>query len=133
MIGPLKSVPKKMPQLYYIFLFKFLISEADPYCIVECEGKKYKSGIIYDCQWPEWNFQVLFYRSNPKNLPVSITIWNQNKICDSFIGKIKIDDSTTGDAKELVEELHGRRKHSDELVPGQIKIFLENFKNFEEI
>ena len=108
-------------------------SEADPYCIVECEGKKYKSGIVNDCQWPEWNFQVLFYRSNPKNVPVVISIWNQNKICDSFIGKIKIDDSTTGEAKEFVEELHGRRKQSDELVPGQIKIFVENFKNFEEI
>ena len=51
---------------------------------------------------------------------------------DSFIGQLVIDD-TTCDSKELFEELHGKGKQSDELVPGHIKIFLENFKNLDDL
>ena len=88
--------------------------------------------MIQDCQNPEWNFQVLFYRRNPKNMPIKITIWNSNMTLDSFIGQVIIDDTTT-DSKELLEELHGKGKQSDELVSGHLKIVIENFKNLEEI
>ena len=123
----------------YIIALSFLLNliiifliEADPYCIVQCENKKYRSAVIQDCQNPEWNFQVLFYRRNPKNMPIKITIWNSNMTLDSFIGQVIIDDTTT-DSKELLEELHGKGKQSDELVSGHLKIFIENFKNLEEI
>jgi len=128
------EVSKNLNTFYLLLLPNFFFSflEADPYCIVQCENKKYKSSVIKDCQSPEWNFQVIFYRRNPKNLPITVSIWNSNMALDSFIGQLVIDD-TTCDSKELFEELHGKGKQSDELVPGHIKIFLENFKNLDDL
>ena len=37
-------------------------SEADPYVLIKCEGKRFKSEPVKNNQNPVWNFSVLLYR-----------------------------------------------------------------------
>ena len=106
-------------------------SEADPYCIVACEGTKQKSSVVKDCQSPEWNESFIFYRRKPTEFPIKISLWNENLAIDSFIGKVRV--KTLEPFEEMMLELKGRRQNKGENVPGQIKFLIENFSELDDI
>ena len=48
-----------------------MISEADPYVFLKCEGVTKKSEPIKNSISPVWNYSVLFYRRKPDK-PIKI-------------------------------------------------------------
>ena len=82
-------------------------------------------------QNPEWNEAFLIYRRNGSKNPIKVTLWNSNLTLDTFIGQTQISSLDPFD--ELTLELKGRRSKKEEIMPGQIKILIENFQNIENI
>lgn len=111
--------------------FILIASEADPYCVIKCEGSKFKTSVVKNSQNPEWNEAFLIYRRNGSKNPIKVTLWNSNLTLDTFIGQTQISSLDPFD--ELTLELKGRRSKKEEIMPGQIKILIENFQNIENI
>jgi len=51
-----------------------LVSGADPYCIIKCEGEKITSSVKKDTVNPEWNTSAIFFRKNPLKNPIKIQV-----------------------------------------------------------
>ena len=106
-------------------------TEADPYCVIKCEGQKVKTAVMKNSQDPEWNASFIFYRHKPQVKPILVTLWNSNLTLDSFIGQVQV--STLDPFEELSLDLKGRRSKKDEKVCGQIKLMVENFHNLDQV
>ena len=50
-----------------------LITEADPYVYVKCEGQTAKSEIVKSSLEPKWDFSAVFYRKKPEK-PLKIQV-----------------------------------------------------------
>ena len=52
-----------------------LLSETDPYCIVKCEGKEYRTPVCRNTIDPVWKWRLTFYRkSGNTDIEVEVTI-----------------------------------------------------------
>ena len=110
----------------------FTISEGDPYCHVKCEGTTVETSSVKNSQNPEWNESFLFYRRDPKENHMKLSLWNKNLAIDGFIGQALVK-SLDPFENTIVLELKGRRSKKEEIVPGTVKVTIENFENLEEI
>ena len=108
------------------------ISEGDPYCHVKCEGTSVETSSVKNSQNPEWNESFLFYRRDPKENHMKLSLWNKNLAIDGFIGQALVK-SLDPFENTIVLELKGRRSKKEEIVPGTVKVTIENFENLEEI
>ena len=53
--------------------------EADPYCLIKCEGESVKSDVDKDTLSPKWkSATAIFYRSDPSK-PIKVQIWNSSE------------------------------------------------------
>ena len=110
----------------------FIILEGDPYCYVKCEGKSVETAAVKNSQTPVWNESFLFYRRNPREKAMELSLWNKNLTIDGFIGQTLIK-SLDPFENTIILELKGRRSKKEETVPGQVKVLIENFENLEDV
>ena len=110
----------------------FTISEGDPYCHVKCEGQSVETSAVKNTQNPEWNESFLFYRRDPKENHMKLSLWNKNLAIDGFIGQALVK-SLDPFENTIVLEMKGRRSKKEEIVPGTVKVTIENFDNLEDI
>jgi hypothetical protein len=54
---------------------------------VKCEGKSVETSAVKNSQNPEWNESFLFYRRDPKENHMKLSLWNKNLAIDGFIGQ----------------------------------------------
>ena len=114
-------------------------SEADPYCLIKCEGDSVKSEVAEDTLSPKWrSASAIFYRSDPSK-PIKVQIWNSNLVIDSFMGQgmimaqpVSSDTATTNGestAKSVYQtvNLFGRGQKKAESVPGEVTVEIESY------
>ena len=114
-------------------------SEADPYCLIKCEGYSVKSEVAEDTLSPKWrSASAIFYRSDPSK-PIKVQIWNSNLVIDSFMGQgmimaqpVSSDTATTNGestAKSVYQtvNLFGRGQKKAETVPGEVTVEIESY------
>ena len=116
-----------------------IFSEADPYCLIKCEGDSVKSEVAEDTLSPKWrSASAIFYRSDPSK-PIKVQIWNSNLVIDSFMGQgmimaqpVSSDTATTNGestAKSVYQtvNLFGRGQKKAESVPGEVTVEIESY------
>lgn len=109
-----------------------IFGKGDPYCHVKCEGQSVETSAVKNTQNPEWNESFLFYRRDPKENHMKLSLWNKNLTIDGFIGQALVK-SLDPFENRIVLEMKGRRSKKEEIVPGTVKVTIENFENLEEI
>ncbi|XP_063349209.1 calpain-5a [Pelmatolapia mariae] len=62
---------------------------SDPYVIIRCEGQKVCSPVYKNTCSPVFDTKGLFYRKKA-NQPISIEIYNNNVLKDSFLGQVTL-------------------------------------------
>jgi len=67
-----------------------LLSKIDPYCIVECENKKYQTKVAENTENPKWDELFKFTVSDPDSVRLSFKIWNSNLVSDEFLGQYEM-------------------------------------------
>ena len=107
--------------------------KVDPYCFIKCEGQVARSWSCKDNLNPMWNFSVIFFRRNPSR-PIKIQIWNNNLVVDSFIGQAMLlapPQPEVGEAGPREENLTlvGRKRKRTEMMPGEVKVYVESYED----
>ena len=126
-----------------INLKKSNIAEADPYCLIKCEGDSVKSEVAEDTTSPKWkSASAIFYRSDPSK-PIKVQIWNSNLVIDSFMGQGMVMAQPVGDAATNGESaaksvyqtvnLFGRGQKKAESVPGEVTVEIESYDDLTKM
>ncbi len=113
------------------------ITEADPYCIIKCEGEKVRSEVVKNSNSPTWNASAVFYRKNP-NKPIKVQVWNNNMVVDSFMGQTIMmaksgTPATDGRPTLYTEHLYGRRSKKTEMMKGTVAVEIESHEDLEAL
>ncbi|XP_059080886.1 calpain-5-like isoform X2 [Tigriopus californicus] len=106
-------------------------SQSDPYCIVNCEGKKVRSLVRTDDLSPEWNCKAIFFRKNPEK-PIKIQIWNHNLVMDSFMGQA-LALAPNSEPSTLVLNLTGKGSKNSEILPGHVTVEVETYDDLKTL
>jgi calpain-5 len=132
---------KKLKLGVQLYLFKAVGLEkqdmtgggADPYLVVKCEGKEFKTPVCYDTLNPEWNWRMTFYKSNP-NSDIIIEVKNCNTIKDEMMGTINIMGSSSKSKEEGVQAMPmlGVGKEAATYKPGKLYVQIKNFLDLNE-
>ena len=128
---------------YSFFNEEFKLTEADPYCLIKCEGESVKSEVAKDTQSPKWkSASAIFYRSDPSK-PIKVQIWNSNLVIDSFMGQGMLMAQPVGDnasngksaAKSVYQtvNLFGRGQKKAESVPGELTVEIESYDDLTKM
>eukprot|EP01060_Flectonema_neradi_P039156 TRINITY_DN8509_c3_g1_i1.p1 TRINITY_DN8509_c3_g1~~TRINITY_DN8509_c3_g1_i1.p1 ORF type:complete len:377 (+),score=56.01 TRINITY_DN8509_c3_g1_i1:146-1132(+) len=62
------------------------IGTSDPYCVVSCEGKKYRTTTINNSLNPSWGEKFTFMVADPASSRLHIEIYNHNMMHDDKMG-----------------------------------------------
>ena len=106
----------------------------DPYAYVKCEGRTAKSRVDRDTLNPVWNFSVVFHRRDTSK-PIKVQVWNHNVVVDSFLGQCFLIAAPDGSEEPRLETmtLVGRKTKRTEVVPGEIKVYVETHEDLMRI
>ncbi|KAK0048922.1 calpain-5 [Biomphalaria pfeifferi] len=103
---------------------------ADPYCIIQCEGKKVTTFTCKSTINPEWDMSALFYRSSPLKKPLVIQIWNNNLLRDEFMGQHEFKSVDELREQTVVLSLFGNKKNETTVEkPGKLTITITQLKD----
>ncbi|KAM9331594.1 calpain-5-like isoform 1-T3 [Pholidichthys leucotaenia] len=94
---------------------------ADPYLIIDCEGKRVKSTIHKDTLNPEFATGAVFYRKNLRK-PVTVEVWNSNTVKDQFMGRVVLPGLPKDSPDFKRFQLLKRGLHKNEKMPGSIML-----------
>ncbi|XP_047449447.1 calpain-5a [Mugil cephalus] len=92
---------------------------SDPYVIIRCEGEKVRSRVYKDTRSPVFDTKGLFYRKKA-NRPISIEIYNNNVLTDSFLGQVTLPVEQGQIQKTFHLRDKGNRQDND--LPGTITV-----------
>ncbi|XP_072451473.1 calpain-5-like isoform X2 [Chiloscyllium punctatum] len=87
---------------------------ADAYAVFKCEYHKISTAIFEDTLNPQFDTNAIFYRRNPK-LPIIIQIWNSNKICDTLIGEVTLEESQDNSSRQQILQLQTKDRQESEM------------------
>ncbi|XP_043560888.1 calpain-5-like isoform X2 [Chiloscyllium plagiosum] len=100
---------------------------ADAYAVFKCEHHKISTAIFEDTLNPQFDTNAIFYRRNPK-LPIIIQIWNSNKICDTLIGEVTLEESQDNSSRQQILQLQTKDRQESEM-PSYITITVTSSNN----
>ncbi|XP_060688066.1 calpain-5-like [Hemiscyllium ocellatum] len=100
---------------------------ADAYAVFKCEYHKISTAIFEDTLNPQFDTNAIFYRRNPK-LPIIIQIWNSNKICDTLIGEVTLEESQDNSSRQQILQLQTKDRQESEM-PSYITITVTSSNN----
>uniref|UniRef100_T1IN91 Calpain catalytic domain-containing protein n=1 Tax=Strigamia maritima TaxID=126957 RepID=T1IN91_STRMM len=93
----------------------------DPYAIVKCEGKSVRTPTVKDSTNPIWKASCIFYRRDLAQ-PITIEIWNNNKMMDAFLGKADFPAPINEDARPVMHDgdLQAKNPETDPKPTGKL-------------
>ncbi|XP_041052396.1 calpain-5-like [Carcharodon carcharias] len=100
---------------------------ANSYAVFKCEYRKIRTAVFEDTLNPQFDTQVIFYRRNPK-LPIIIQIWNSNKLCDTLIGEVTVEESQDNPRSQQILQLQTKDRQENEM-PSSITITVISSNN----
>lgn len=103
---------------------------------VRCEGEYVKSISVPHNLDPVWNLKALFYRKKPDTERVTIEVYSQGAVTDTFLGMAVVDESSVPKSAEPVtltcELLAKGRSDTHETLPGKLTVEIASSTDLDD-